>query len=82
MPPGLDEFLPENFNFNRAGYRLDWENWMLPNGLPQDPQSGVLLGISVVTDDKELGAAVVDLLGGAMAHYSLGSSYTFVVERI
>ena len=82
VPTGLDEFLPENFNFNRAGYRLDWENWMLPNGLPQDPQSGVLLGISIVTDDKELGAAVVDLLGGAMAHYSLGSSYTFVVERI
>ena len=82
VPAGLDEFLPEGFNFNRAGYRLDWENWMLPNGLPQDPQSGVLLGISIVTEDKELGAAVVDLLGGAMAHYTLGTTYTFVVERI
>lgn len=82
IPQGLKPFLPDGFTFDRAGYRLDWENWALPNGLPQNPEAGTLLGVSIVTDDKELGAAVVDLLGGGMAHYILGQSYTFVVERM
>lgn len=82
IPPGLEEYLPENFDFTGPGYRLDWENWVLPNGLPKDPGSGVLLGISVVTEDRELGQAVLDLLGNSMAHYTLGDIYTFVVERM
>ncbi len=82
IPSGLAEFLPENFDFRGAGYRLDWENWVLPSGLPQYPETGVLLGISIVTEDAELGYAVVDFLGGTLAHYSLGTSYTFVVERM
>jgi|AP95_1055475.scaffolds.fasta_scaffold33080_3 hypothetical protein len=82
IPTGLAEFLPDNFDFNRPGYRLDWENWVLPNGLPKHPETGVLLGISIVTEDDELGYAVIDFLGGAMAHYTLGTSYTFVVDRM
>jgi hypothetical protein len=82
IPPGLAEYLPEGFRFEGAGYRLDWENWVLPNGLPGQPGRGVLLGISVVTDDRELGHAVADILGGTMASYTLGTSYTFVVERM
>jgi hypothetical protein len=82
VPDGLAAFLPDGFNFNRAGYQLDWENWTLPDGLPQDPQSGGLLGISIVTSDRALGAEVEDVLGGAMAHYQLGNKYTFVVERM
>lgn len=81
VPAGLAPYLPEGFTFDQPGYRLDWENWMLPDGLPGDPQSGVLLGISVVTPDRELGQAVMDLLGASMAHYALGDTYTFVVER-
>lgn len=82
VPAGLEEYLPEGFDFVRAGYRLDWENWVLPNGLPKDPESGVLLGISIVTEDRALGQAMVDLLGSAMASYTLGDTYTFVVERM
>ena len=82
IPEGLAEFLPDNYNFNRAGYRLDWENWVLPNGLPTHPETGVLVGISVSTEDSELGYAVVDLLGGIMAYYTLGTNYTFVMERM
>ena len=81
IPPGLAEYLPEGYRFDQAGYRLDWENWLLPNGLPENPETGALLGISIVTDDRELGQAVIDFLGGAMANYTLGTKYTFVVER-
>jgi len=82
VPSGLEEYLPENFSFNRAGYRLDWENWVLPNGLPKDPSTSVLLGVSIATEDAELGQAVVDFLGSSMAHYVLGSNYTFIIERM
>jgi hypothetical protein len=82
IPPGLEAYLPEGYRFDRAGYRIDWENWLLPNGLPSNPEAGVLLGISIVTEDRELGQAVIDLLGGGMANYTLGDKYTFVVERM
>lgn len=82
IPPGLDAYLPDGFDFVGPGYRLDWENWVLPSGLPKDPTAGALLGISVVTDDRELGQAVLDLLGSSMASYTLGDTYTFVVERM
>ncbi len=81
VPTGLAPYLPQGFSFIRQGYRLDWENWALPDGLPQDPGTGVLLGISIVTSDRELAQAVMDLLGRNMAHYTLGDRYTFVVER-
>lgn len=82
VPAGLEAYLPDGFRFDRAGYRLDWENWALPGGLPRDPGAGTLLGISVVTEDMALGQAVLDLLGGAMTAYALGDTYTFVVERM
>lgn len=81
-PSGLAEFLPEDFKFGGAGYRLDWENWVLPSGLPEHPETDVLLGVSIVTEDAELAYAVVDFLGSSMAHYRLGTSYTFVFEAM
>lgn len=81
VPPGLAEYLPDNFSFQGLGYRLDWENWVLPGGLPQDPEARGILAVSVVTEDRELGEALGDILGGGMAHYALGDAYTFVIER-
>lgn len=82
LPTGLAYFLPADFTFIGAGYRLDWENWVLPSGLPEHPETGVLLGVSLVTEDDELGYAVVEFLGGTMAHYRLGTSYTFVFDAM
>lgn len=81
VPAGLAEYLPENFSFEGAGYSLDWENWVLPDGLPQDPAARGVLAVSVVTEDRDLGFALGDILGGGMAHYALGDAYTFVIER-
>lgn len=80
VPDGLASYLPDGFSFVRQGYRIDWENWALPDGLPGHPGAGELVGISIVTDDHALGRALVRLLGKSMPHYSLGSRYTFVIE--
>ncbi len=82
VPPELRPYLPEGFTFDRGLYELDWENWILPDGLPKHPETKVLLGISVTTPDPALGHAVEDLLGTSMAHYTLGDNYTFVIEAL
>ena len=82
VPGVLGPYLPGGYDFDRGGYLLDWENWTLPGGLPQHPNTRRLLGISIVTSDAALGQAVVDLLGSAWAHYSLGETYTFVIESM
>ena len=80
IPSGLEPYLPEGFSFVRAGYQLDFESWLLPTGIPPNPGLRGLVGVSVVTEDRALGQAVLDLLGGAMAGYALGDAYTFVIE--
>lgn len=80
IPAGLEPYLPDGFSFVRAGYQLDYENWLLPSGIPSNPSLRGLVGISVVTEDRALGQALLDLLGGAMSGYALGDAYTFVIE--
>ena len=82
VPDVLEPYLPGGFDFDRGEYLLDWENWTLPAGLPNHPNTSMLLGISINTSDAALGQAVVELLGSANAHYSLGETYTFVVESL
>jgi hypothetical protein len=81
-PNVLAPYLPGGYDFDRGEYLLDWENWTLPGGLPKHPNTRRLLGISINTPDAALGQAVVDLLGSASAHYSLGETYTFVIEAM
>ena len=81
-PDVLEPYLPGGFDFDRGDYLLDWENWTLPGGLPKHPDTRQLLGISINTSDAALGLAVVDLLGSGTAHYSLGETYTFVIESM
>jgi len=78
-PAELMESLPEGFEFQRDGYLLNWENWILPNGLPNDPAIRSVIGISVTTEDRALGAAVLDMINEA-ASYQLGDTYTFIFE--
>ena len=82
VPDGLAPYLPGSYDFDRGAYLLDYENWTLPGGLPKHPNTRTLLGISINTSDAALGQAVVDLLGSAWAHYSLGETYTFVIESM
>lgn len=80
VPPELVPYLPENYSFNRNGYDLDYENWTLPGGLPGDPGTRTLVGVSVVVPDAMLGNALVELLGKAIL-FSVGSTHTVVIDR-
>jgi prepilin-type N-terminal cleavage/methylation domain-containing protein len=82
MPPELEPYLGEGFHFDREHFQLDWENWILPDGSPKHENTGVLLGVSLSTDDERLGAALEELLGSDRAHYTLASNYTFIIEAI
>lgn len=78
-PPTLAGDLPEGYAFDRGDYLLNWENWVLPNGLPNDPSIRAVIGVSITTEDRALGAAVLDMINEA-ASFQLGNTYTFIFE--
>lgn len=80
-PEALRPYLPDGFRFRKETYELDWEHWRLPDGLPGNPESGELIGVTLVTEDVELARAVAALLGNT-PHYSVSGTYTFVIEGL
>ncbi|MCG6986901.1 MAG: prepilin-type N-terminal cleavage/methylation domain-containing protein [Gemmatimonadetes bacterium] len=80
VPPELVPYLPANYSFVRDGYELDYENWSLPGGLPGDPKTHTLIGVSVVVTNPALGNALVELLGKAII-FSVGNRHTIVIDR-
>lgn len=81
IPPGMEQYLPAGFTFQRNGYLLDWDYWVLPDGLPSQPSTGVLVGVSLVTQDARLGNAFLDLFNTA-ATYTIGDHYTLIIEGV
>ena len=77
VPPELRGKLPPGFSFERERYQLDWENWMLPEGMPGDPTVRGLIGISITTSDRSLGLALMDVIP-VNAKFTLGETYTFI----
>lgn len=80
VPAGLTDYLPENFSFDGNGYQLDFENWSLPSGLPGDPNTRTLIGVSANTADATLGNALIEFMGGAIV-FSVGNVHTIVIDR-
>jgi prepilin-type N-terminal cleavage/methylation domain-containing protein len=80
IPSGLAEYLPDNYSFQRNGYQLDFENWSLPGGLPGDPSTHTLIGVSVVVLDPQLSNALVEFLGSSIV-FSVGNTHTVVIDR-
>lgn len=80
VPTELTPYLPDGYSFARDGYQLDYENWNLPSGLPGDPSTHTLIGVSVVVADPLLGNALMELLGSAIV-FSVGSTHTVVIDR-
>ena len=77
MPPELADRLSPGLSFERDGYQLDWENWILPGGMPGDPTVQRLIGISVTTSDRSLGLALLEIIP-LNAKFTLGDTYTFI----
>ena len=80
VPAGLSEFLPRGFGFDRRDYLLDWENWTIADTDEGPAVSGVLVGVSVVTDNADLGRSVLRILGGGTVEWTAGDHYTFVIQ--
>ena len=80
IPSGLDEYLPDNYSFQRTGYQLDFENWSLPGGLPGDPSTHTLIGVSVVVEDVALSNALMEFLGSSIV-FTVGNTHTVVIDR-
>lgn len=78
VPTELVTELPDGFTFDRGMYRLDWERWELPEGLPGS-SAHLLLGVSIATEDELLGNAVAALIG-RNGWYSVGHSNTFLID--
>lgn len=78
VPPELKPYLG-GLGFHRRHYRLDWQNWPLPHGLPGRPAVRGVLALSVETEDRALGAAFTRLLEPDWKHFIIGDTYTFVL---
>ena len=79
VPAELAPDLPEGFDFNRGEYVLDWQNWQLPNGLPQFPAQNMLMAVTISTTDSALALTILNKLGSRTLHFSNGNSTTFVI---
>ncbi len=80
VPADLAPYLPDGFTFAREGYQLDFENWSIPGGLPGDPGTQRLIGVSVVVPDEDLGNALLELMGDAVV-VSVGGTHTILIDR-
>jgi prepilin-type N-terminal cleavage/methylation domain-containing protein len=81
VPPELVSYMPAGFSFQGNGYELDYERWDLPGGLPGDPATRTLIGVSVTTDSDALGHAVAQFLGGSIL-FSVGNTHTIIIDRM
>ncbi|HZD04974.1 MAG TPA: hypothetical protein VE173_08645, partial [Longimicrobiales bacterium] len=61
-------------------FQLDWENFDIPGGLPGDPGTNRILGVGVVTDNTELGQALVEVFGQS-GWYVVGDEHVRIIER-
>ncbi len=76
IPRGLEEYLPTGFSFRKPEYTLDYQNWTRRRRRRRRAVFDV--GITVITRDRELGRAVLDLLGANT--WVSGRKYTWIIE--
>jgi prepilin-type N-terminal cleavage/methylation domain-containing protein len=72
VPEALKPYLPPDFEFYKSSYRVDWDNWITIADVggrsvskSKFPETGVLVGISLVSNNKEFMKAARSLLGSA-----------------
>lgn len=80
VPAALSGYLPDGFSMQGNGYELKFENYNIPGGLPFDPATTRLIGVTVTADTQELSNAIYELLGGSIIA-SAGTAHTFLIDR-
>ncbi len=68
-PSGLEAYLPVGFSFTTPDYTMDYDN-MVGSGIFD-------VGLTIETDDEDLGRSVADLLGSSV--FRIGDRYTWVI---
>ncbi|HEX6617276.1 MAG TPA: prepilin-type N-terminal cleavage/methylation domain-containing protein [Gemmatimonadales bacterium] len=76
VPPGLVQYLPANFRFDKPEYTLDWENFVPPDG---GPSGGMQLGVVVTASDPRLQNALAQTLGNKGPFVNVGGTLTFII---
>lgn len=78
VPPGLRPYLPNNFRFKKPEWTLDYENW---TSSKRSRKTGVVIGVSFTTRDRELGRTAISLFGNN-PKFTIGSRYTVVISGL
>ncbi len=81
VPSELKSYLPAGFTFVHPHYRYDWNSWALGDRSILAPRDGALAGVTVVTDDPRLAAAVAASLPKDDLKLALEHRATLVLER-
>jgi type IV pilus assembly protein PilE len=74
VPNGLAEYLPSGFTFTSDKFTLDYDNQSSSGKSLYD------VGITVITDEEELGRAIIELVGTNIWP-SGGRRYTLIVDH-
>jgi prepilin-type N-terminal cleavage/methylation domain-containing protein len=78
-PEGLETYLGGRVRWVQSDYSYDWDLWIRPNGDPAHPTTGVLIGVSFLTENLKLRESVLRTYRGPVLQ-TLSSSTTFVIE--
>lgn len=62
VPIQLRPYLPRDMEFFKSAYKIDYDNWSIGTR-SRFPETGVLVGISIISSDRELLKATRSLLG-------------------
>jgi prepilin-type N-terminal cleavage/methylation domain-containing protein len=76
IPPGLAQYLPRGFNFERPNYTLDWENLSPAGG---GASAGMQVGVVVSSTDPRMQHALENALGNKMPFTDVGGTLTFII---
>ena len=73
VPPDLEDYLPDGFSFTTPDYTLSYEDWS------KNKKKAFDIGITLTTDDQELGLSVLNMLGNSM--WTDGKKkFTWIIE--
>jgi prepilin-type N-terminal cleavage/methylation domain-containing protein len=76
IPPGLGQYLPAGFTFQRSAYTLDWENFVPANG---GTSAGMQVGVVVTSNEPRLQRALENALGNKLPFVDVGGELTFII---